>query len=163
MEAKEIVNTNENVLLTAKYSVKACAVSKLKACSLYIFMWVIMNAFFVYLTLLEKISYKYWFVSVPIICFDIIGILALYNFISKSINKIAEYTYVITDRAFYFYNGGKYKQLKRFSFQDITYFEKDKRDSHIFYVCSKNDYVEVAYIQNEVEFYSLLAKMINSK
>lgn len=160
---ENFIEKGEKILITSKYSGKACTMSKLKSCLLYIIMWVLMNAFFIYLLLLEKLAYKYWFVAVPIICFDIVGILVLYNLIAKSINKIADCTYAITDKAFYLYNKGKYKQIKRFAFEDIILFEKDKTNAHIFYVCTKNDFIEVSFIENENEFYAQIAKMVNSK
>ena len=56
-------------------------------------MWIIMNGFFVYLITLEELAYKYWFVAVPIVCFDILGILMIYTAVAKDANIETVYIY----------------------------------------------------------------------
>lgn len=161
MEEK-IINDGETVLYKTKPSIKNCVLSKLKSYLIYIIMWAIMNGFFVYLILLQNIAKKYWFTGIPILCFDLLGLLIIYSSISKEANRIANMEYILTDKAVYFHDKYNYKQVKRFSFADITRFEKDKDNAHVFYVCIENDYITFEYMEKEDAFYSELAKRVNS-
>jgi len=122
-----------------------------------------MDAFFVYLIFLQEIASKYWFVSIPIIGFNILGVVALYIGCARELSGLADKTYILTDKAIYFINHSSYKQTKRIAISDVARFEKDKSNSHIFYVCTQNDFIKVEYIENEMNFYSQLAKLINSR
>lgn len=159
MNYYEIINKDEKIIMTTSCSLKKCIGAKLLS---NIVMWLLMNGFFLYLITLQKIAYKYWFVCVPIIGFDVLGALAIYICIFKYYNSIADNNYILTDKAVYLYVDNTYKLNKRLSFESITRFEKDKSNPNIFYVCTKNDFIKIENIKNSNTFYSELAKMVNS-
>ena len=163
MDINQIVRADETVLYKSKPSTKKCLTSKLKSNLMYILMWVLMNGFFVYLLLLQDIAKKYWFVGIPILCFDLLGLLALYTAISKEANRISDLEYVLTNKAVYYINNSSFKQIKRIYFNDITRFEKDSSNANVFYVCTKDDALKFEYLSNEDAFYSELAKKVNSR
>ena len=163
MQTEKLNYPNEIVKNSTTCSTKLCFFSKLKSFLIYIIMWIIMNGFFVYLITLEELAYKYWFVAVPIVCFDILGILMIYTAVAKDANRLSNYSYVLTDKAIYFYDDGEHKQTKRIALDNVTHFERDKNNSHIFYVCTQNDFIKFEYVLDENNFYMQLAKSVNSK
>lgn len=162
MDAKDKVLPNETILYEAKANLKQCIKSRLSAWLLMIVMWVIMDAFFVYLILLKSISINYWFVAIPVIGFNVLAMLMFFVDVSREQNRVADITYILTDKAVYYINNGGFKQNIRFSIQDIVKFEKDKNSVHTFFVCVKDNFFKVEYI-SDGGFYAQMAKLVNSR
>lgn len=163
MEERKILKNNETILYKSKPSIKKCVFSKLKSYLMYIIMWLLLNGFFVYLMLLQDIVKKYWFVALPFACFDVIGLLMTYTSISKETNRVANFEYILTDKAVYFCDNSPARIVRRFAYEEIVKFEKDNYNSNLFYVQSQNDVICVEYIANQADFYAELAKRVNSR
>lgn len=129
---------------------------------LVIVMWLILDAFFVYLMLLKNISINYWFISIPMIGFNVLAIMSLFIDISREQNRVADITYILTNKAVYYINNGGFKQNIRVPIEEITKFEKDRDGVHTFFVCTKDNYFKVEYI-SDGGFYSQMAKLVNSR
>lgn len=162
-QEQKIIQNNEVVLYKSKPSVKVCILSKLKSYLMYIIMWLLLNGFFLYLMFLQDIVEKYWFVALPFACFDIIGLLMTYTSIAKETSRIADIEYFLTDKAVYFCDNSQFKIVRKFTYEEIVKFEKDKYNSNMFYVYSKNDVITFEYMSNQTVFYAELAKRVNSR
>lgn len=155
------MSENEQIIISSKIDTKICVKSKLKSHLMLIIMWLLMNAFFVYLLFMQDIAFKYWFVAIPILGFDVLGILGVYNAISKELVRVADIGYVLTDKAIYCYHAGSYKNVTKISFEEISRFEKDKTDPTAFYLCSKDKSIKVEYLPNQTVWYTHIAKKVN--
>lgn len=159
---KPFLDKDETVIASANPNVKMFAKNKLRSYWLYITMWALMNLFFVYLFFLQDISFKYWFVSIPIFGFDVLGVLAVYNSIAKHSNDIADIGYVYTNKALYAYNSGHNKMVNKIAYADVIGFEKAKEGTKGFYIHTKSNYIKVEYIDNEDFWYKEIVKRVNS-
>lgn len=160
---KNFMEKDEQVIASTKVNLKMFALNKIKSYMLYIIMWVIMNGFFVYLFLMQQISNQYWFVCIPIIGFDLLGLLAIFNSIAKPSNEMADIGYVYTNKALYSYNIGRHKSVNRIAYADAKGFEKTGDGTRGFYVYAETNTIKVEYIDNEDFWYKEIAKYINQQ
>ena len=160
---KDFLDKDEVVIGSTKSQVKYFTINKLKSYWLYIIMWLIMNAFFLYLYFLQEISNNYWFVCIPIIGFDLLGLLAIFNSIAKPANDMADIGYAYSDKALYMYNTGRHKYVNKILYSDVVGFEKAKEGTKGFYVYSKTNVIKIEFIENEAFWYKEIAKRINTR
>ncbi len=163
METKNIIDSGEEVIIESKSSLKKCTGAKLKGFLILFIMWLAMDVFFCYLIFQQQIAGKYWFVSIPIIGFNILAILSIYISVAKEYTRVADFKYILTNKAVYFCDDSAHKQIKRLAIENITRFEKDKASSSTFYACTDKDFIKFEYLENSQEFYSQLARTVNSK
>lgn len=160
---KQFMDKDEQVIASTKINLKMFIINKLKSYIVYIFMWFIMNAFFIYLFFMQNISTQYWFICIPIIGFDLIGMLAIFNGIAKPSNDMADIGYAYTDKALYMYNTGRHKYVNRILFSEVDGFEKAQEGTKGFFVYSKTNFIKIEFIENEAFWYKEIAKRINNQ
>lgn len=159
---KEFLDKDEQIIASTKIKLKMFALNKLRSYLLYIIMWIIMNAFFLYLFFLQ-ISTQYWFVCIPIIGFDLLGLLAIFNSISKPANEMCDIGYAYSNKALYVYNEGRHKSVNKILYSDAIGFEKTREGTKGFFVYSKTNCIKVEYIESEDFWYKEIAKYINKQ
>ena len=160
---KEFLDKDEQVIAITQTKLKMFTINKLKSYLIYIIMWLIMNAFFIYIYLMQEISNNYWFVCIPILGFDLLGLLAIFNSIAKPSNEIADIGYAYTNKALYMYNNGRHKYVNKILFTEVEGFEKAREGTKGFYVYSKTNVIKIEFIENEVFWYKEIAKRINGQ
>jgi len=135
---------------------------KVQAVFIFIFMWIAMDAFFIYLLTLKDMSSTYWFVAIPIVFFNVLGGLSLWVNMAKGQNEIADICYICTNKAIYLVNEYGYKNVSKIDFTEITKVEKSIKGEG-FVVCSEFKSINVAYIHNIMEWYKEIEKRTTKK
>lgn len=160
---KSFFDKDEIIIGATTTDTKRFALNKIRSFWLYIVMWIIINLFFVYLYFLQDISHEYWFVAIPILGFDLIGVLAIYNSVMKQVNEIAEIGYVYTNKAIYVYNSGHNKMVNKILYTDVTGFEKAKEGTKGFYIYAHANCIKIEHLDNENFWYKEIVKQINNQ
>lgn len=162
MELLNNVSDDETLEEVYKFSKSIYLKGSLLANLIYTIMWIAFDIFFIYIMCIENVSQKFWFVIIPICGLNIIKIWMYIFKVLKDINDNKQSGYALTDKAVYYYNDGKYKELKRISFEEIVALEKSEYYSDGFFVATLTNVIHVKNIAEQKELFETLTEKINT-
>jgi len=160
MEILNKINDDEVIELNLERSPKKLLLNSIMANIMYIILWIGFDVFFIYIMTKESVSQQYWFIMVPVCGFNLIKIWVYALKTMKDISEIKHSGYALTNKAFYYYSNGKYKELKRIEFKDIVVLEKSEYMFDGFYVASLDKHIHVNNINDMKEMFEELQEKI---
>jgi len=123
---KSLFDSDETVLFSEKVKLSMFVKRKIISMLPLGIMWILLDVFYIYLTTLNSIADKYWFIMIPIIGFNIIAVLSVYVSIAKACILVEHIGYVFTNKGIYKYDDSGYKNIDVILFEDLIGFEKNK-------------------------------------
>lgn len=160
MEILNNIKDDESIEAVYDSSKKCFFKNTVFANIIYILMWIAFDAFFIYVLTIEAVIKQYWFICIPAAGFNLI---VLWTFVFKYLKVASDLKtsgYVVTDKAFYYYNDGNYKELKRIAFNDIVALEKSEYFGDGFYVATLTSTIHVLNIKEEMQLFNYITEKI---
>lgn len=157
---KSLFDEDESVLYSEKTNISMFVKRKLLGMLPLIVMWILLDAFYIYLTTLNSIANKYWFILIPIVGFNIIALVCVYVSIAKNCILVESIGYVFTNKGIYKYDDSGYKNVDVILFEDLIDFEKNKNSLGGFIIRSEYKTIVLNDFKDVKVWYTKIATMI---
>lgn len=127
---------------------------------LYIILWIGFDVFFVYVITMDGIKEQFWYTLITVAGLNLLRVWTYVFKCLKDFETLNITSYVLTDKALYFIQDGKYKSVKRIALSDVVVVEKSEYYCDGFYVASGKENIQVINIKNENEFFTKIANIM---
>lgn len=159
MDYTKIINEGEKIEKVEAQTKWACLKNSLMANLFYIILWVGFDIFFIYIISMKSVTEQFWFVTISVGGLNLVRIWVYFFNCLKSFSEADATKYIFTDKAVYYYNNGRFKDLKRISYEEIITIEKSEYYYDGFFVGSADKTIKIVNTK-EVELFEYLAEKI---
>lgn len=157
---EEFLDKDEKILFQTKKQKKLYFKNYLSSIFMFIIVWVLLDAFFIYLMTIKDVSMKYWYLAIPVAGFNALSLLIMWSNFVRHTDGMSSHVYAITNKAVYSFNNHKGIDIKKILFKDITSLKKDE-ENNTFIVASATSLIEFKYIEDVNGYFNELSKHIN--
>ncbi len=160
MDYSKFIKEDEKIELSATQDKLSYLKNSLLGNILYIILWIGFDIFFVYVITMDGIKEQFWYTLITVAGLNLLRVWTYVFKCLKDFEFLKTSAYVLTDKALYFINDGKYKSVKRIDFSEIVVVEKSEYYCDGFYVASEKENIQVINIKNESELFTKIANLV---
>lgn len=127
---------------------------------IYIVIWLGLDAYFAYLMTLSTVNQNYWFIIIPMVGLNLLKIWTSMFAYLKATSEVKVSAYVLTNKALYFYQDGKYKTCNKILYKDVVSVKKSEYMLDGFYVASKDNFIKIINVENMEVLQKKITEMV---